>query len=297
MLAVGVAVIVASLATLPHRRDIAMRAIVSLLPQVDALYVWLDKHTDDEAIAASFWTRELLEECGPGPDTPLYLKRGDRGDGGKFYPLPHLADDDVWLILDDDLEYPADYAETMVAALKEAEKREAIHCGYMCAASAAEAIAASERGDYDIAKLWAELATGSARSAIKPPCVVGIHAMRLPRECKRYRKQRQTVQHCLRHDTRPAELTRAHVLGTSSVVTRPRYLRGFETVDVTSPPNVGDLHLAAWCERQGIPRYCLPLPREGWLTDLLPDGAPSIWSDRATRNEDAVVRGVEWGEL
>jgi hypothetical protein len=261
----GDAVIVASMATLPGRRDIALRAVASLLPQVDALYLWLDKHTDAEVSAATAAFDDMWAGLPDfAPLWPFVFVFGDKGDGGKFHPLPWLADDDVWLICDDDIEYPSDYAATMSDALDIAESG------------------------------------GSA--------VVGLHALRLPERCTSYRGQRERVQHCLRYGTRPAhrhgECVRAHVLGTSSVATRPRYLRGFEAVDVSSPPNVGDLHLAAWCERQGIPRYCLPLPRERWLRNLLPGDAPSIWDGDASggrgvqvANEDAVVSSVEWRAL
>ena len=274
------AVIVASMATLPGRRDIALRAVASLLPQVDALYIWLDKHTADEAADAKRAFRRVRDdvmrasvhatEPGERIARPVVgFDAGDRGDGGKFYPLPFLHDDDVWLICDDDLELPPDYVSVMLSALHRAEGKHALQ-----------------------------------EDGTTPPVVVGLHALHLPERCTSYRHQRSHLQHCLRYHTRPAEMRRAHVLGTSSVVTRPRYLRGFEAVDVTAPPNVGDLHLAAWCERQGIPRYCLPLPRERWLTNLLPGDAPSIWDGDASggrsvqvANEDAVVSSVEWGEL
>jgi len=270
-------VIVASMATLPGRRDIALRAVASLLPQVDALYLWLDKHTDAEVSAATAAFDDMWAGL-PDFAPRIVFVFGDKGDGGKFHPLPWLADDDVWLICDDDIEYPAGYAATMVEALT--------LCEY-------DAIAQRHHAGV--------LAREDDRA---PACVVGLHALRLPERCTSYRRQREHVQHCLRYGTRPSEMTRAHVLGTSSVVTRPRYLRGFEAVDVSSPPNVGDLHLAAWCERQGIPRYCLPLPRERWLRNLLPGDAPSIWDGDASggrsvqvANEDAVVSGVEWGAL
>jgi hypothetical protein len=240
--------IVASMATLPHRRPIALRAVASLLPQVDELHVWLDKHDNEQDIAS----RTALRSLGGRVNI---TSGGDRGDGGKFLPLWELRDDAVWLICDDDLELPGDYAATMTTALHQAE------------------------------------------GASDGPCVVGLHAFRLPEVCKDYRRQRTHVQHCLRFETRPEAMTRAHVLGTSSVVTRPHYLRGFELVDVTDPPNVGDLHLAAFCERQGIPRYCLPLPRERWLGNLLPDGAPCIWNDRATKNENRVIASTTWSPL
>lgn len=277
--------IVASLATLPARRDIALRAVASLLPQVDALYIWLDKHTADEAADAKRAFRRVRDDLmrasvhatEPGERILwpcVRFESGDRGDGGKFFPLPFLADDDVWLICDDDLELPPDYAATMREAL--------------------------ERGEYS-----ARFRYDSPNPRIlSPQCVVGLHALHLPERCKSYRHQRSHLQHCLRYHTRPAEMRRAHVLGTSSVVTRPRYLRGFESVDVTSPPNVGDLHLAAWCERRSIPRYCLPLPRDRWLRNLLPGDAPSIWDGDASggrgvqvANEDAVVSSVEWRPL
>lgn len=260
--------IVASLATLPARRDIALRAVASLLPQVDALYIWLDKHSPTEVANACAAFDDAWADTGVVVPRPTVFS-GDRGDGGKFYPLPFLADDDVWLICDDDLELPPDYVSVMLSALHRAEGKHALQ-----------------------------------EDGTTPPVVVGLHALHLPERCTSYRHQRSHLQHCLRYHTRPAEMRRAHVLGTSSVVTRPRYLRGFESVDVTAPPNVGDLHLAAWCERQGIPRYCLPLPRERWLTNLLPGDAPSIWDGDAsggravqTANENAVVSSVEWGEL
>jgi hypothetical protein len=248
----GDRMIVASMATLPRRRDIALRAVASLLPQVDVLHLWLDKHSVAESELAEFEFCQLASSL----DIPWHrigFARGDRGDGGKFAALGMLPDDAAWLVCDDDIEYPSDYVPTMLAALERVE--------------------------------------------VDGPCVVGLHALRLPETCKRYRDQRQHVQHCLRFETRPDSVMRAHVLGTSSVITRPRYVRGFEAVDVADPPNVGDLHLAAWCERASVPRYCMPLPREGWLGNLLPDGAPSIWTDRATRNENRVVQGVTWGAL
>lgn len=278
--------IVASLATLPSRRDIALRAVASLLPQVDALYIWLDKHSPTEVANACAAFDDAWADTGVVVPRPTVFS-GDRGDGGKFYPLPFLRDDDVWLICDDDIEYPADYVETMVEGLERAEY---------------DAIAWRHRTG-----VLAREDEGGIQSATWA-CVAGLHALRLPKRCTSYRGQRERVQHCLRYGTRPVhrhgELVRAHVLGTSSVVTRPRYLRGFESVDVTAPPNVGDLHLAAWCERQGIPRYCLPLPRERWLVNLLPGDAPSIWDGDASggrdvqvANEDAVASSVEWRPL
>lgn len=251
--------IVASMATLPARRDLALRAVASLLPQVDVLHLWLDKHDAAEAERAEDAFCELASSLDVAWSR-IGFARGDRGDGGKFSSLAILPGDARWLVCDDDIEYPSDYAATMAAALDRAES------------------------------------SGSA--------VVGLHALRLPERCTSYRRERMHVQHCLRYDTRPEHMTRAHVLGTSSVATRPWYLRGFEAVDVTSPPNVGDLHLAAWCERQGIPRFCMPLPRERWLGNLLPGDAPSIWDGELSggrsaqsRSEDAVVSSVEWRPL
>ena len=260
--------IVASMATLPGRREMARLAVASILPQVDVLHIWLDKHDADEAERAEDVFCGVASMLGI-PWHRIGFAHGDRGDGGKFAALAMLPDDATWLVCDDDIEYPSDYADTMRTALHRAE------------------------GAY-----------ASRGGLVRAACVVGLHALRLPERCTSYRRQRVHEQHCLRYDTRPEDMTRVHVLGTSSVVTRPRYLRGFETVDVTSPPNVGDLHLAAWCERQGVPRYCLPLPREGWLGNLLPGDAPSIWDGELSggraeqmASEDAVVSSVEWGAL
>lgn len=94
--------ITASLATIPARIDNLRRVVQSLLPQVSRLNVYLNDY----------------------PNVPDFLKHikivtarsqdhGDLGDAGKFWWCERGYD--LQLTCDDDIEYPPDYAATMLA--------------------------------------------------------------------------------------------------------------------------------------------------------------------------------------
>lgn len=100
--------VVASLASIPERTESLERTVASLLPQVDLLRVYLNGYEE---------VPDFLD------DPKVEVARcGDLGDGGKFYWLED-GPDGYRLTCDDDLEYPADYAASMVAAVEEYGRR------------------------------------------------------------------------------------------------------------------------------------------------------------------------------
>ena len=77
--------------------------IASILPQVDELNVYLNDY-------------DHVPEALHQPKVNVVLGReaaGDIGDVGKFYFVSQYKPHDVALTCDDDLRYPADYADTM----------------------------------------------------------------------------------------------------------------------------------------------------------------------------------------
>ena len=98
--------IVANLATYPPRRERLTPVIAALAPQVDRLNVVLNEY---DAIP-----EEVTGHANVVPVIPPY----DLKDVGKFYP--EVAADDLVFLVDDDLNYPADYVaktEARIAAL------------------------------------------------------------------------------------------------------------------------------------------------------------------------------------
>lgn len=95
----------AAIASIPSREDCLALVVEDLLPQVDLLSVYLNEY----------------------PAIPAFLQRagiriarsrasGNRGDAGKFYwsrPGEHF-----YFACDDDLRYPPDYVQILLAALR-----------------------------------------------------------------------------------------------------------------------------------------------------------------------------------
>lgn len=100
--------IVASIATLASRVALLERAVGSLLPQIDALCVYLNGHTN---VPSFLHHPKVLH-------TVLSADAGWRGGEAKlwfhdpkmFGAMPAWSPDDVVLTCDDDIVYPADYA-------------------------------------------------------------------------------------------------------------------------------------------------------------------------------------------
>ncbi len=116
--------IVASIATLSSREKLLEQSVASLLPQVDALCVYLNGH---QRIPAFLNHPKVLH-------TVLSLDAGWRGgeaklwfhDQRQFKANYIWSPDDTVLTCDDDIVYPPDYAERHCALL--AEKPRSLSC-------------------------------------------------------------------------------------------------------------------------------------------------------------------------
>jgi hypothetical protein len=270
---------IATLATIPSRRTFAHKALLSLHSQVDHLHVAFDGRPEwayEREGEGQTWASEVCDafERDAWRAPWFHTIHTAHGDLAKLLAVEWTRErtqddgsDTIALVCDDDIEYPHDYVWWMVNHLREAEK----------------------------------LTEGK-------PAIVGLHGIVLPERSPTYRRHRRVLQHCLapQHaywdQPRASSLSPVHVLGTSSVVVRRHVLTRFlddETAwtGVSNVRNALDLHLARWAEREGVPRFVAPLRREGFLKNLLPKDAPSIWSDAETAKEDALVSDVTWGPL
>lgn len=108
--------ITASIATLPGRIEQLKQTLVSITPQIDRLNLYLDGH-DEPPI------EELIDYIEP-IDT-YFMRAGrdnrKRGDAGKFYWADQIQG--YHFTCDDDLVYPPDYVEKMIAAIERHERR------------------------------------------------------------------------------------------------------------------------------------------------------------------------------
>lgn len=103
--------VVASMATVPGREEMLIDSVLSLYPFVDRVRVYLNGHSS---------VPEGLDL--PRVELVHSDSHGDNGDAGKF----HWCEDTefpIKLVCDDDLIYPADYVQSMVAALKHYDNR------------------------------------------------------------------------------------------------------------------------------------------------------------------------------
>lgn len=96
----------AGLATMPSRTASLERVIDAVYPQVDKLYVYLNNFDNVPA----FLNRSKIQ---------IYKSQehGDLKDVGKFFALQHI-DYGFFLSLDDDINYPPDYAEKLIEAIE-----------------------------------------------------------------------------------------------------------------------------------------------------------------------------------
>ena len=98
--------VVAGMATMLSRKDTAPAAIASILPQVDRLWLYLDRFDDVPDFAHQSKIRVLRsQDCG------LHFE------DGKFLGAPRENGSCVYICCDDDIIYPPDYASRMAREL------------------------------------------------------------------------------------------------------------------------------------------------------------------------------------
>ena len=105
--------VLASLATIPSRREMLRDCVASLLPQCDRVRVFLNNYPD----VPDFLNHPRIE-----------VRRSqdwdDRGDAGKFFWIDKDRDECGYrVIVDDDLIFPPDFVEVMTAKVAEQDKR------------------------------------------------------------------------------------------------------------------------------------------------------------------------------
>ena len=108
--------IAAGVASVPSREQGLKQAITALMPQVNEIHVFLNGYEDVPA-----W---LLGRSGIN----IYQSQqfDDLGDAGKFFGFSH-TDCEYYLTFDDDIVYPEDYAEKLVAAAKKHNAPVGVH--------------------------------------------------------------------------------------------------------------------------------------------------------------------------
>jgi glycosyltransferase involved in cell wall biosynthesis len=102
----------AAIATMPTRVHFLEKAVSSLLPQVEHLYIYLNGHLT---------VPSFLHD--PKITVARSEEHGDLTDSGKFFWADKVSG--YYFTCDDDIEYPADYVEKMVSHI-EARERKAI---------------------------------------------------------------------------------------------------------------------------------------------------------------------------
>ena len=100
----------ASLATIPARESGLRRVVEALLPQVDALGVYLNEYTR----VPSFLDREKIVVA-------RSRDHGVRGDAGKFFWAGTRSG--YQLVCDDDIDYPEDYVDRLVEGIERHGRR------------------------------------------------------------------------------------------------------------------------------------------------------------------------------
>lgn len=91
---------IATMATFPARKEVMLKAIETVVDQVDRLYVCANGY--DGGLDA-------------GPKVEFHYPDRDQKDVGKF--VFDVAATDLVFLMDDDISYPADYTETMAEHL------------------------------------------------------------------------------------------------------------------------------------------------------------------------------------
>ena len=108
--------IAAGVASIPSRIDGLVQAVSTIAQQVDEVHVFLNGYSTVPTSLANI------------PEVKVYLSEeyDDLGDSGKFFGLAH-GKSEFCLTFDDDIIYPTDYVETLVALAKQYKSPTGVH--------------------------------------------------------------------------------------------------------------------------------------------------------------------------
>jgi glycosyltransferase involved in cell wall biosynthesis len=101
--------VVLSLCSIPERQALLQRTLASLASQVDEVHLYLDRYTAVPSFISVIHPKVHVVRSQDAP--------GLR-DNGKFLPLLSLAQPCYFFTADDDIEYPPDYVNAMLAKLE-----------------------------------------------------------------------------------------------------------------------------------------------------------------------------------
>jgi hypothetical protein len=210
-------VIAANLATYPPRRGRLPIVVAAVAPQVDRLNVVLNGY---DAVPDELPRLEGVVPILPPEDTK---------DVGKFYPDTSGAD--TVLLIDDDLEYPADYVARTLAAF------EALGAGRFC-------------GGYH------------GTIYVRPKLRLSLRRIRRyfaygPDQVMEHRK-------VFKFDAALAEPVLVDQIGSGTAVLRQADVPPYAFM--RDAQMFADVRLARWCFENGIAAVCLPRPA-GWLSE------------------------------
>lgn len=98
--------IICGMATMPSRHTTARRALQQLSPQVDQIFLYLDRFDE-------------IPDYAQLPNVTVLRSQewGEVGAAGKLLGQLQASDEDFYLFADDDIDYPEDFAERVVQAL------------------------------------------------------------------------------------------------------------------------------------------------------------------------------------
>lgn len=100
---------IGGMATMPSRADSLRQALPSILPQVDRLYVYLDRH---DAVPADLAAEPKIVALLPDPPGSTL------GSSGKLLALHHHPEPCLFFGFDDDILYGAGYVDLLAATLR-----------------------------------------------------------------------------------------------------------------------------------------------------------------------------------
>lgn len=113
--------IIATVATIRRRQDQLHRVLMDIWPQVDEVYVYLNDYAQGDWNPPMAYPNVHPQFSGDEPPDP----EGNLGDAGKFFPHD-LHDNCYYITIDDDLLYPKDFVETLVAGIEKYQRSVAV---------------------------------------------------------------------------------------------------------------------------------------------------------------------------